>query len=516
MPSCSKKKFTLFKQQPHRPMPLETPPSKLPLGSPRKDPSIELGLPPSPALATSPASIANSRTSTLSQSPSNISCLSTGTFNPSLRQSNHIMDPINVLSDPHESNPLITGAPATSPTDATYKLQQLLKARTTDGVPDLSSESLDDVVSVHSTGSSLKFAKGIVSGLFRGNRGMVPDKPSYPSGEPSHCSGELSSPEQQSGNTTPAPGSSRRLFSPRGLFQKPAMTPVKGKAQDPLPFERPADTSMATDPAEEALSSDDEEGSFSVLSLVRRSREKKALVQALMNTPSPSSASVRTQIHTPLDGGEDRAPTSENERSTSPSVLTPAKPKPKNPTDSRESVIPHDDPSKNVPSDIEAAFTKKKGETESIRSCRSTFSIPARGIIGQGSTSSVLDRTPLTKETREFHSKRGRKSGVDALTSALTSPTYRRKITSLTPPDDYKLPNLPGYVSFPPYIPSSGLALLFGNGEETWKSLKRFPSFRTKKGMNVVEEILETNPGAGIEIENTAETGDSRVRTIDK
>ncbi|PWW75418.1 hypothetical protein C7212DRAFT_364588 [Tuber magnatum] len=498
-------------------MPLAALPSEFPSESSAQAPLTELDSLPSSPLPRSPASIANSTTSTLSQSPSNTSCPSAGAFNPSLRRTNHIMDPINVLSDPHESNPLATGTPTSSTADAAYKLQQLLKASTADGVPDQSPELLDDVGSVHSTGSSLKFAKGIVSGFFRGNKTMatVPDKASSPSGESYHSLHELGALEQQTEGTVSIPGPNRRRFSPRGLFQKPGMTPPKAKAQDPPPIERPTDTSITPDPDQEGLSSDDEQESFSVLSLVRRSREKKALVQALMNTSNPSSASVVTQIHTPLDGGEDRSPSSDNEHSTSPSVLTPAKPRPKNEVVSRDSVGPDEGQSENTPMDIEAAFSRKQGQTESIRSCRSTFSIPARGIIGQGSTSSVLDKTPLAKDTREFHSNRGRKSGVDALTSALTSPTYRRKITSLTPPDDYKLPNLPGYVSFPPYIPSSGLAMLFGNGEETWKSLKRFPSFRSKKGMNVVEEAVETNPGGTVEVESTTEVGGGKTKTID-
>lgn len=76
------------------------------------------------------------------------------------------MDPINVLSGPHESNP----NPAQASIDAAAKLQQLLvkTAAAIDGavsIIDHSPESADEVRSVHST-ASLKFAKGIVSGIF--------------------------------------------------------------------------------------------------------------------------------------------------------------------------------------------------------------------------------------------------------------------------------------------------------------------------------------------------------------
>ncbi|KAG0134441.1 hypothetical protein HOY82DRAFT_636536 [Tuber indicum] len=460
--------------------------SELPPGSSAQSRTIEVDATLSTPYPRTPTSMANSASSTLSQSPSNISCLSTGTFNANLRHTDHVMDPINVLSHPHESNPLPTGTPAASAADAAHKLQQLLKASTTDGVLEQSPEFVDDVGSVHSTGSSLKFAKGIVSGLFRANKSMatIPHR------------------------------DSRRLFSPRSIFQKPNMTPPMAKAQVILPTEGSEDTSMAPDLTQEAISSSDEEESFSVLSLVRKSREKKAMAQALMNTSSPSSTSVVTQIHTPLDGGEDRSPSSDHQRSTSPSGITPVKPNSKNQVDSTDTRKIDEVPMAVAPPGPEAFFSSK-GETaivystdrpaESIRSYRSSFSIPARSIIRQGSTSSVLDRTPLAKDTREFRSKRGRKSGVDALTSALTSPTYRRKITSLTPPDDYKLPNIPGYISFPPYIPSCGLAMLFGNGEETWNNLKRFPSFRTKKGTNVVEDIVETRHEGNVEAEERVE-----------
>ncbi|RPA89444.1 hypothetical protein L873DRAFT_652692 [Choiromyces venosus 120613-1] len=161
------------------PMPLASLPSEFPREAP-EPPGIELDLVPSTPPSQSPASIANSCSSTLSQSPSNISFISTATYSSNLRHTHHIMDPINVLSHPHESNPLVVGTPATSPADAAYKLQQLLKASNTDGAGgvDLSTEVLDDVGSVHSTGSSLRFAKGIVSGLFRGggkNMATIPD-----------------------------------------------------------------------------------------------------------------------------------------------------------------------------------------------------------------------------------------------------------------------------------------------------------------------------------------------------
>lgn len=96
------------------------------------------------------------------------------------------MDPINVLSHPHESNP----NPAPASVDAAGKLQQLLsKTTATEGGAavgggngggggggasnnsnESSPESLDEARSIHST-KSLRFAKGIVSGLFgRGKR----------------------------------------------------------------------------------------------------------------------------------------------------------------------------------------------------------------------------------------------------------------------------------------------------------------------------------------------------------
>jgi hypothetical protein len=85
------------------------------------------------------------------------------------------MDPINVLSDPHESNP----NPEPESAGAAGKLQQLLgKAPATEGAAggttsssnEHSPESIDEVRSVHSA-TSLRFAKGIVIGLFgRGKR----------------------------------------------------------------------------------------------------------------------------------------------------------------------------------------------------------------------------------------------------------------------------------------------------------------------------------------------------------
>ncbi|KAG0633333.1 hypothetical protein HOY80DRAFT_637454 [Tuber brumale] len=264
-------------------------PSECPPESSAQARVIEHDPVPSTPFPRTPTSIANSNSSTLSQSPSNISCFSTGTFNPNPRHTNHIMDPINVLSHPHESNPLLTGTPATSPADAAHKLQQLLKASAPDGVPEQSPELVDEVGSVHSTGSSLKYAKGIVSGLFRANKSLttIPDKVSPSSEEPCHHLSGFGTLTEPSTNSTPVPGPSRRIFSPRGIFQKPNMTPPIAKAEATLPTEGSTDSSIAPDPAEGSVSSSDEEETFSVLSLVRRSREKKATVQALLHPVHP-------------------------------------------------------------------------------------------------------------------------------------------------------------------------------------------------------------------------------------
>lgn len=124
-----------------------------------------------------------------------------------------------------------------------------------------------------------------------------------------------------------------------------------------------------------------------------------------------------------------------------------------------------------------SASRSERKDTESLYSISSSFQIPAGSIIRQSSPSSFVTKTPTTKFARQ----RSRKSGVVALTNVLSSPTYRRQITSLTPIDEYKLADVAGYQSFPPFVPSSGLGALFGNSEEGWGSMKRFPSFRKKR-----------------------------------
>lgn len=104
------------------------------------------------------------------------------------------------------------------------------------------------------------------------------------------------------------------------------------------------------------------------------------------------------------------------------------------------------------------------------------------------SSISAINDTPVATLSREVSSAG---SGTVALTNVLISPQFgtSAKITSLTAPMSYKLLESDGYVSFPPYVPSSyfssSIANLFGrNGSSI--SLNLEPDAPEDKSHGVV------------------------------